>query len=370
MTNLDEAFERFQRRGLEYGPGFSNHGPMAAEALQAIGHPALIPALVDIYEARLPPLELGSPLTPEEQVALLGDRTREADWLATFDGAVEAATWRDVLASWLPKLLPGSFASAFHALLRVAHGARALIGGPAGGPAGATDALSLAQQRIRVRELALGLGHWAAHFQPLPGVPGAQTRPGQSIGEAFARLPLGVGGSGAALLSDAAHALETEPGFAEVIEQTDLANVAPEEGLGAVARVAARLYLLHPEARIAFVHAVTGPSAMRLLLPLLPDAAARRAALGFAFQGSAALYACFGRLRPQAALPEIDAEVQAAVANLAEVRYRAACSLEEHSIKLCEAALREHAIAPDPVWPLTAADAALKIGQSRGGRGG
>ena len=34
---LDEALERLARKGPEYGGGLSNHGPMAAEALVALG---------------------------------------------------------------------------------------------------------------------------------------------------------------------------------------------------------------------------------------------------------------------------------------------------------------------------------------------
>ena len=33
VTDLDEVLERFHRCAFEYGPGLSNHGPMAAEAL-------------------------------------------------------------------------------------------------------------------------------------------------------------------------------------------------------------------------------------------------------------------------------------------------------------------------------------------------
>ena len=53
MTDLDEALERLQLGGLDYGPGLANHGPMAAEALVALGHPALITGLVDGYAPRL-----------------------------------------------------------------------------------------------------------------------------------------------------------------------------------------------------------------------------------------------------------------------------------------------------------------------------
>jgi hypothetical protein len=52
-----------------------------------------------------------------------------------------------------------------------------------------------------------------------------------------------------------------------------------------------------------------------------------------------------------------------------EIRYRAACSVEEHSIKLTEACLREDEIRPDERLRQAAADAALEIGSSHAARG-
>ena len=51
-----------------------------------------------------------------------------------------------------------------------------------------------------------------------------------------------------------------------------------------------------------------------------------------------------------------------AVELLAEIGYRAACSLDDHAVKLAEACLREDAAAPDPGLRLAAADAALHLG--------
>ncbi len=48
--------------------------------------------------------------------------------------------------------------------------------------------------------------------------------------------------------------------------------------------------------------------------------------------------------------------------NPAEIRYRAACSLDDHAVKLAEACLREDALSPDPALRLAAADAALHLG--------
>ena len=161
MTDLDEALERFQLGGLEYGPGLANHGPMAAEALVALGHPALITGLVDGYAPRLPPFQPGAPLADGEREAALGDPQRCADWVATWERELEQRDWPEVLRAALPLLASGLFAGAAHGFLRVAHGVRALAREPT---------------RARRRELAFGLGYWAGRFQRLPGVPGDQNQ--------------------------------------------------------------------------------------------------------------------------------------------------------------------------------------------------
>ena len=48
MSNFDEALERFHRADFEYSGGLASHGPMAAEALESLGHQALIPAFLDL----------------------------------------------------------------------------------------------------------------------------------------------------------------------------------------------------------------------------------------------------------------------------------------------------------------------------------
>ncbi len=79
MTDLDQAFARFQQGAPEYGPGLANHGPMAAEALVQRGHEALLPGLVDVYAPRLPVCPGGTPIAEAERDAALGDVRRQGD---------------------------------------------------------------------------------------------------------------------------------------------------------------------------------------------------------------------------------------------------------------------------------------------------
>ena len=118
MTDLDEVLERFQLGDLEYAGGLSNHGPMAAEALCALGHPALLTGWVDVYAPRIPARRPGRVLDEAEQGAALGRCERFDDWIATFDARVASEGWEAVLRAWLPRLAPGLFAGAGHAMLR------------------------------------------------------------------------------------------------------------------------------------------------------------------------------------------------------------------------------------------------------------
>ncbi len=355
MDDLDLALQRFHSCAPEYGDsGFSNHGPMAAEALVALGHPALIEALVHIYTPRLAELADGRELDAEARAAALGRWDAAPDWIETFRCALAKHDVEAVLAEWLPTLLPGAFAAAGHGVIRVAHAVRAL--GREATPQ-------------RIEELAHGLGYWAAAFQPLPGAPGTRPQRGRSAADVLDTLDfVSEPEPGATLISEAVRALDRMPAFRDAVESIDLAAAQPGEIISDVVRASAGLYLAHPELRILYAHAVTAPAALRLLLPHL-GADDQRAAAGRALQCSAAIHATYGQRRANPGAPSKDAEVIALAAAPDEMRYRAACSVEEHAIKLTEACLREDALAEDPVLRLAAADAAIRIGASRGARG-
>ena len=90
MSNLDEALERLHLGDLEYAGGLANHGPMAAEALEHIGHPSLIPALLDSYAPRLPPAARGRAISDSAWRGALGVFERRADWVCSFEGRLES----------------------------------------------------------------------------------------------------------------------------------------------------------------------------------------------------------------------------------------------------------------------------------------
>ncbi len=345
LSNYDDALERFHRVDLEYADGLANHGPMGAEALESLGHQALIPAFVDLYSPRLLMLEVGRPLGDAEAHASLGDVSRRGDWVATYEARLAGGDWRAVVASEVPPLLPGLFAGAGHGLLRVGHAVRGL---------------EREDSVLRRHELARGLAHWAARYQTLPGLPGrGRFASPVELRTALADWPLvGEAELRKGLLLHAVARLEGFRAFAKVVEEVPLPTAdSLDVYLGEICRAAAGLYLAQPQARIAYLHALTIPSALRFLVPHLSAQDACRGAV-HALQAFGALHSIYGESQ---ATPELDEEVVRVSQDWDEIRYHAARSIQEHSIKMTEACWREDRNAPDPVFRRAAADAALKI---------
>lgn len=345
MSNYDDALERFHRVDLEYAGGLANHGPMGAEALESLGHQALIPAFVDIYVPRLPVLEPGNPLSEVQADLAIGDFSRRADWVATYQAQLAGGDWRTLLASAAGLLLPGLFAAAGHGLLRVAHAVRALEREDTAG---------------RRRELAHGLAYWAARFQSLPGLPGSRSLAHPiELEAALAEWPLlGDVSARAGFFTRVVERLEAFRDFTRVVEGVRLPTPDSLDAyLNALCRTAAELYVAQPQARIAYVHGLTISSGLRVLVPYLSKEAACLGA-GYALQALGALHSIYGE---SGAVPETDEEVLRVSEKWHEIRYHAACSIQEHSIKMAEACWREDQHAANPIFRRAAADAALKI---------
>ena len=68
---------------------------------------------------------------------------------------------------------------------------------------------------------------------------------------------------------------------------------------------------------------------------------------------------------PLTDLGRLQRKVRALAENWDEIRYRAACSIQEHAIKMVEACFRVDAGKPDPIFRLAAADAALRLEGTR-----
>jgi hypothetical protein len=334
---LDLALERLARTGPEYAGGLANHAPMAAEALVTLGRSDVVASWVDGYASRLqPPPSASDPIPRDAWQPALGRRERVGDWAAFFRRELAEAPWAQVLRAWVPRLAPGFVAVATHGAIRTGHAARAL---------------STRETPPRLHELSEGLAYWAANYTRLPESDAAtgKARPSDAIA-GLELLPASERRSGGFITSRLA-GLERFAPFRDVAARVAV-NGDPSAFFSDLTRTFARVYLENatPGKVITFVHAVTGPSAARLLLPYADDAGTR-ALMRYAWQAAAALFVAMGD-RP-AGSPGRDPAPLGAEA-LVE---RAVANGDEHAIKLTETCLRENAIEPRPVYHLAAQDA-------------
>jgi Questin oxidase-like len=324
---LDEGLSRISVTGPEYGGGMSNHAPMGAEALVRLGRADVVEHWLDDYLRRLdePPAP-GDRITDQTWRDALGAMRRVADWELYFREQMTAQPWRDVLARWWPRLLPGLAAAATHGIIRTSHAARSLA------------AADTAERRD---ELARGLAYWAAGYLELPGSPRTAGR--LDLAAALGGLPVASERATPGLITEILKAgLAVQPAFpAAVSALRPPADAAAD--LGDLAREFTRVFLRYGRERpIALLHAVTAPVAARSVLPLLPGEVARPT-YDALWQAGAALYAVYtGAVIPEplpaSAPPSPDTVTEQAVA-----------TGDVHAIKLTEACLRLHAESPDPV---------------------
>lgn len=323
---LDEALDRLSRTGPEWRGGLSNHGPMAVEALVRLGCADQVEPWLDGYLPKLDERPRAAALITEAGWRdALGDYRRVGDWLAYFTDQLAEAPWRDVLARWWPRLLPGVVAGATHGVIRTSQAVRAL----------ADDEANVQ----RKGELASGLAYWAARYVELPST---VARGNRTTVEALAAMPV-VEVPDKDLIVDE---LAPVAGSAEFFET--VGSLRPPQDVdaafGELTRTFADVYVHVGRNRpIALVHAVTAPTAVRSILPYLPESLWRPSHDAL-WQVGAALYTAFGHGKPRDVEPvgpgqDPQVTIEAAVA-----------SRDEHAIKLAEACLREHGGNADPIY--------------------
>ena len=323
----------------------TNHGPMAAEALVALGRAESVTAFVESYKKRFTARFPGSyqPVTRANWRAALGDGRRVEDWVNFFQQELKEMAWPQALERWTAALAPGLAAAAAHGLIRTGHAVRSL---------------AVKETDLRRRELAEGLAYWAAYYQPLPenaqeasNADAARTKrlkPDQAIRQ-VPLLPAEKRASGGSIMVGL-RSLHDFPPFAATADLVET-TVAAEKFLSELTETFASVYVRHvaPRNFITLIHSVTGATALRSLLPYLSPATTRKA-LRYGWQASAALYSISG-----------DGSFNAAPADKRIDREglidRAVALREEHAIKFTEACLREYALNPKPIYLQAAQDA-------------
>ncbi|MFE8005054.1 questin oxidase family protein [Streptomyces sp. NPDC057418] len=311
---LDEALQRLHGSGPERLGRLTNHAPMAVEALAAHGRAGSVHRWLDLYAPRLEefPPEVET-VTAANWRCALGDPRRAADWIDHFGREIADRPWREVLAVWRPRLLPGLYGGSTHPVIRVGHAVRGLLAGEAGGVTGP-----------RLAELAHGLGYWAARFHPVDGL-----------------APLPGADSAAAALDAVAPIAARDGGFpARLGRVTGLpvwaaATTDPDEAhrrLTELVRAATHRYATHGHGEATMlVHAATAPNAVLRTLPALPRVL-WVPSLRAAWTASAAVTAMYAPDTPAAYSPPGTCTPE-------EVFERAVAHGDEHVIKLTDTAL-------------------------------
>jgi hypothetical protein len=338
--SFDEVLARFAKTGPEFGPGLSNHGPMAADALVAMGRGETVERWAEWYAPRLDgPPDARNPIAADGWREALGQVSRVGDWIAFFDRALASEPWRDALDRWVVRLAPGIMAGATHGFLRTAHAVRSLERG---------------ENARRIHELAEGLAYWAARYQELPGTPGT---PGtMPVARALATVPLVPSDQPRGFLIFDAVKSVAAVDFAPVINRVDT-TIDAGTFVSDVTRTFVRQYQANAAtAAIAFVHTVTAPSALRIVAPHLRDETLR-VAMACAWQACAAVYAAYGGAPAAPGPPEAE-RVETDLDGLVD---EAVGARDEHAIKFTEACLREYAHSPDPAFVAAARDATARL---------
>ncbi|WP_264935996.1 questin oxidase family protein [Streptomyces sp. A012304] len=307
---LDEALERLHTAGPERLGRLSNHAPMVVESLAARGRSGAVHRWLDLYWDKLEDFPAPvAPITDADRSRALGDIRRAADWITHFTRALAERPWRDVLAEWWPRLLPGLYGAATHPVIRVGHAVRAL---------------EAEENAPRLTELAHALGYWAARYRPVRGVtalPGAPTAaasldavpPVESEHSAF---------------PDRLGAVRALPVWAGEVTDPDIARARLTE----LVRAATHRYATHGHGEeTMLVHAATAPNAVLRTLDALPRTL-WAPSLHAAWTASAAVTAMYAPAEPVDYVPPARLTAE-------EVVERALAHGDEHVVKLTDTAL-------------------------------
>jgi Questin oxidase-like len=342
---FDEALECLRGTGTEVAGGVApNHGPMAAEALVALGRDDIVVEWADRYRRNLNAMPAStSPITVETWREGLGAISRSADWAAFFRAQLTEAPWRAVFREWIGRLLPATPSAGAHGLIRTAHALRALAN---------------AETPLRVEELGVALAYWAAYYRKLPGTP--HLAGVLNLGDALDRVPLFLSGQVRPGMPREVYLLVMQEHGEEFSAAIDSAAEpdSVEDALSSLTEAGARLYLTNASRQpLVLLHTVTVSAALRLLLPHLPTGL-HKTALAYAWQNVAATAAAYGDEKPSERddwpLHEESVIIEQSIA-----------TDDPHALKFAEACIREYRLNPQPVYLAAAEDWAARLHRTK-----
>lgn len=335
---LEDAFEI-----LAPLDSISNHGPMGAEAICALGRGEEAVGWTERYIKRskfmTPRPKPSQRIDNEPWQLALGRYDRFPDWSEFFVEQIQEKPWQELLDEWVTRLAAGFAAVALHGPIRTCHAARAL---------------TERDTPLRRREFANGLAHWAAGFQTLPvadHLPASRERPSQMI-RTLEVIPPDRRPAPASLVQ-ALKDLDDSP-FSIYWARVEVVG-SSEAFLSDLTETLAASYVSNASdflSVLGFVHAVTGPSSLRMIAPYLSPQTMTTITAS-AWEAAAGMYVRFGGNLPSHDFATMGFDPQHLID-------RAIASDDEHAIKFTEACLREHDLNPKPAY-LAAAPRAVEF---------
>lgn len=306
MTKVSAACAALLARGQAYGPVYrgrlANHLPMALIALDRLGADADKQGRFFLhYSARLEPVAATAGVADPR--ACLGTGTGFAAVERYFRQRVGQAGSHEVVREWLPVLLPGVAASAFHALIRLAYAL----------DAGIED------------EVAAALAYWVTEHAPL-SMPDIVTD--DDLPAIASRLACAVQGYvfKPGIIVDRMRELVRHPALASVGTHPERLNMRDLAGFA--------IGEFWRQDDFTLLHIVTACHAARLVLPHAPDP---QGALRWLWQAVLAAYLTVRHVPGGSCTI-----VPGGAVTPDELKRACLDSCDDHQIKLCYSALCEY----------------------------
>jgi len=310
IRDLQRILHTFSTFAPLYGDRLANHLPMAATALwQLGGDAATIERFCRNYASRLLRRPESSAVGEGIEAPKFGAPQYFEHNAVFFKAQIETSSTDAVLRQWVPRLLPGLSASAFHGLIRTAYAVEA------GSPL----------------EIADALASWASDYvefgKPLLEQPRASHEIIQELVTHFGS-PRNYPG----IIIDKMIAVSKDAYFADGFPLPE--NLSINE----IRATVLGLYELCDD--FTLLHAVTATHAMRVLLPFVDS----KAACGFLWQGLLLAIATVADVIVRNAQ---NTPAGPASAGWDEIVQRSVLSMDDHVIKLVYTAVEESALADE-----------------------
>jgi hypothetical protein len=308
--------------------------------MSTLGHDGLVASWVEEYKARHeaipapPPFELLEPGNGADWRGALGEPARVTDWAALFAGELAEQAWPDVVATWVPRLLPGYGGAFTHGLIRTTHAVRGLESSTPPSP-------------LALGELAKGLAYWAGTYRTLPGTP--SLRGDRRLDESIASLSRPAQ-PWTPMEAAQFSRIDELPDFAEDVEALGPPS-SIDDALSDLSAAFARLMLANPNGTpFGLVHAITPISGARTLLPYLSSVSTGQLYAQI-WHVNAAIASGFSARRNGEHVPPTSDDRPLVPEQLGAL---AVDHKDPHVVKFTEACCREHALRPDPAYLLAA----------------